>query len=285
MDAAVIGSRDRWARRLTGLARELELRELELDDEQGARAAALAREREELEHLKRFSLPLIDELSELPARAPWSEWLTALERLASRALAHPENVLAVLKELRPMGSVGPVDWGEVRDVLGERLTLLPQRASDGRYGCVWVAPIELARGMSVELVVIPGVAERMFPRKIAEDPLLLDEARKELDGGLPVQADRIREERLCAAARRRRRERPRRLQLSIGRSRQGPGKRCRRSTCWRSRARAVESSPTSRRSSATRRPRAARASAGRPRGGSTRRSTRASSTSRSSRRP
>ena len=95
-----------------------------------------------------------------------------------------------------MASIGPVSLLEVREVLSERLTLLPQRPSGDRYGKVWVAPIEAARGMSFEMVLVPGLAERMFPRKIIEDPLLLDSFRLRLDAGLPLQKDRIAKERL-----------------------------------------------------------------------------------------
>ena len=50
--------------------------------------------------------------------------------------------------------------------------------------------------MSFELVLVPGLAERMFPRKIVEDPLLLDSFRLRLGADLPLQKDRIAKERL-----------------------------------------------------------------------------------------
>ena len=77
-----------------------------------------------------------------------------------------------------MAAVGPVELFEVREVLNERLTLLSQDPPRYRYGRVWVAPIEAVRGMSFDVVLVPGLAERMFPRKIVEDPLLLDADRR-----------------------------------------------------------------------------------------------------------
>lgn len=197
VDAAVIGSIERWERRLAGLTRELEIQILELDDPDSAEAIALRRERDDLEHLKRFGLPVIELLAELPRSATWGTWLDALDRLAMRSLAHPDGVLSMLKELRPMASVGPVEWIEVRDVLSERLTLLSQRPTDYRYGKVWIAPIDSVRGASFDVVLVPGLAERMFPKKIVEDPLLLDDERRKLDVGLPLQADRVQLERLA----------------------------------------------------------------------------------------
>ena len=262
VDAAVIGSLERWERRLAGLARELEIRLMELEDPEGAEAVALQRERDDLEHLKRFALPVIELLAELPKSAPWGSWLDALEKLAMRSLAHPDGVLSMLKELRPMAAVGPVEWIEVREVLSERLTLLSQRPTDYRYGKVWVAPIDSVRGASFDVVLVPGLAERMFPKKIVEDPLLLDTDRQKLDAALPLQKDRVQNERLA-------------LRLAIGActrrivfsypsvdlAKAVP--KSRRSISSRLRARVKASFPTSRRSSARPQARAAHVSGGR----------------------
>ncbi len=199
VDAAVIGGRDRWERRLSGLGRELDMRLLDIEDPAGVEAERLRRERNDLLHLRNFALPLIENLDTRPDElegASWGVWIDWLERLAVSSLASPEGVRALLKELRPMTSVGPVSILEVRQVLSERLTLLPQRPSGDRYGKVWVAPIEAVRGLSFEMVLVPGLAERMFPRKIVEDPLLLDSDRLRLSGSLPLQKDRIAKERL-----------------------------------------------------------------------------------------
>jgi RecB family exonuclease len=196
VDAAVIGGRDRWERRLSGLGRELDVQLLELDDQEGVEAERIRRERSDLLHLRNFALPLMELLDARPREESWGVWLDWLEPLAVSSLASPEGVLALLKELRPMSSVGPVSILEVREVLSERLTLLPQRPPSDRYGRVWVAPIEAARGLSFEVVLVPGLAERMFPRKIVEDPLLLDSHRVRLGANLPLQRDRIAKERL-----------------------------------------------------------------------------------------
>ncbi len=123
-------------------------------------------------------------------------WLDMLEELARASLEIHEGVLALLEELRPMATVGPVGLHEVREVLSERLTLLAQRPTGYRYGKVWVAPLETARGASFSVVLVPGVAERMFPRKIVENPLLLDADRRRLARTMPLQKDRIEKERL-----------------------------------------------------------------------------------------
>jgi ATP-dependent helicase/DNAse subunit B len=52
--------------------------------------------------------------------------------------------------------------------------------------------------MSFEAVFVPGLAEKMFPRKIIEEPILLDAAREQI-GGLVINQNRLEEERLALA--------------------------------------------------------------------------------------
>ena len=195
VDAAVIGGRDRWKRRLQGLENELRLQIKEVASE-GARARQhLLQKLFLLKNLKSFSLPLIDLLDRLPAETSWSTWLARLEEISVRALKHPESVLSVLAELKPMGEIEPVDLDEVRRVLGERLTLLREDPPPNRYGQVTVASITELWGRSFDLIFLPALAEGIFPRKALEDPLLLDRHRESL-GILPVLTRRRAEERL-----------------------------------------------------------------------------------------
>ena len=125
VDAAVIG-RDatRWARRSKGKHAELErqIREVKRDDGgDEARVAGLRQVQRQLEYLKAFALPIIEEMAGWPASATWGEWLDRFAALAPRVLKSPAHVLRVLADLRPMGEVGPVDLDEARRVLAERL--------------------------------------------------------------------------------------------------------------------------------------------------------------------
>ena len=209
VDAAVIGGRDRWERRIAGLHEKLtsDLVAYERKAEDSL-ADHTRRELAALESLRRFALPLVSELAAFPKAALWGEWLDCLGKLATRALRKPERVLAVLSELRPMARVGPVDLTEVRLVLEGRLSQLVLRPSGRRYGKVYVATIEEARGLAFDVVFVPGLAEKIFPQKVVEDPLLLDDARIALAADLPTNNERTAEERLAlrlavgAAARR-----------------------------------------------------------------------------------
>ena len=197
VEAAVIGGRDRWRRRIEGLANELRLRLSELAEEDETQAATLSRTLDDLAAFAGYAIPLIDVLDSLPTAANWSEWLDQLSALATRALKRPDRVLAVLAELAPMGPVGPVALNEVLLVLKRILLEVAFPPPSQRYGKVLAAPIGAARGLSFEAVFVPGLAEKMFPRKIVEEPILLDALREQIDGGLVTNQSRLEAERLA----------------------------------------------------------------------------------------
>jgi len=198
VDAAVIGGKDRWERRINGLCGEFRLKLEAINGKEpgSPRALAIARTLRELSHLKNFALPLIDVLAEFPKETHWGEWLTILRSLAPMVLHNPDRVLLTLAEMVPMETVGPVSLFEVREVLRERLSTLEPPSPEYRYGQVFVATAQQARGRSFDVVFIPGLAEQIFPRRPREDPILLDDLRSKIHSSLRNQAERVSEERL-----------------------------------------------------------------------------------------
>jgi RecB family exonuclease len=140
----------------------------------------LTRKIADLDQLAAFALPIMHTLGGWPHRATWGEWLKEFDALAPRVLKQPDRVLRVLADLRPMGAVGPVALDEAAEVLSVRLTGLEADPPARRYGRVLVTtPVQL-RGRAFDVVFVPALAERLFPQKPREDPLLLDEGRREL---------------------------------------------------------------------------------------------------------
>jgi CRISPR/Cas system-associated exonuclease Cas4 (RecB family) len=184
VDAAVIQEKSRWERRLAGLEHALrdDLAQAHriADD---AHAKRLERDIEALKSLHDFALPILGELEALPASATWGEWIDALQMLASRALRSPSRVQAALAELEPMREVGPLDLREVRLVLEQRLTDVIDPPAASRYGKIYIATPDEARGMEFDVVFVPGLAEKMFPQKVVEDPILPDASRGDLPLG------------------------------------------------------------------------------------------------------
>jgi ATP-dependent helicase/nuclease subunit B len=195
--AAVLGGLPRWEGRLAGLARQLQHRLDGLDDPQGPRAAQIERDMGDLGRLQAFALPLLRQLDELPEQGSWGEWIDALGALASRGLRRPERVLAELAKLTPMAPTGPVDLAEVRRVLSRRLAELVEQPQTRRYGKVFVGAADGLRGLSFDVVFVPGLAEKLFPRKILEDPILPDAARGAVDPLLVGNEVRVERERLA----------------------------------------------------------------------------------------
>jgi len=71
-----------------------------------------------------------------------------------------------------------------------------------------VAPTQDLRGLDFDVVIVPGLTERVFPKKLTEDPILPDAARVRLGHNLELQQNRVAAERLAlrlaaGAARRR----------------------------------------------------------------------------------
>lgn len=199
VDAAVIGGRERWQRRLRGLEQEFRLQFESTDKDDQARRRLIGRQIEQLSNLERFALPLVDELSALPERALWGDWLDRLARLAAMSLRNPDTVLAVLAGLQPMADVGPVGLDEVREVLAERLRFLRNEPPARRFGRVFVGSLEEARGREFDVVFLPGLAEGLFPRRAFEDPLLLDVHRAKLTAELRTRKHRAADERRLLA--------------------------------------------------------------------------------------
>ncbi len=200
VESAVIGGDPgRWHRRLDGLASEyrLKIQEELSDDPESPRALRLERELTNLGHLRGFALPIIDLLASWPSSGTWAEWLDRFSDLAPKVLRQPERVLRVIAELRPMSEIGPVSLEEARDVIADRLLALEVDPPRHRYGRVLVGSPQQARGRTFKVVFVAGLAERMFPQKPHEDPMLLDkEMRGPLQAGLAIQETRGRMERL-----------------------------------------------------------------------------------------
>jgi hypothetical protein len=198
VEAYVIEGFDRWRKRLPGLGHEFErrIKALEEDEPDSPRLPALQRSHQQLRHLEDFALPVIETLDGWRDAQPWSAWLDRLATLAPRVLRQPARVLRVLGELAPLGGAGPVRLNEVRDVLAPRLRTLTHEPPRRRQGRVLVGTCAAARGRSFRVVFVPGLAERVFPQRLREDALLLDDRRENLGAGLAVRQTRADDERL-----------------------------------------------------------------------------------------
>ncbi len=195
LDAAVIGGRERWERRLFSLIAETEAERAACTEE--SRAQELALKVAQLRSLSAFALPILDTLSALPERATWGAWLEALEALALQCLARPDVVCGALLELAPLASVGPVALSDVERLLSRRLGTAMIPSTGTGAGKVFIGAVEDAAGRSFEHVFVLGLSEKVFPPRIVEDPLLPDEKRKALGPSLMLTDERAARERFA----------------------------------------------------------------------------------------
>ncbi|MFN7913863.1 MAG: PD-(D/E)XK nuclease family protein [Vicinamibacterales bacterium] len=197
-ESRVVNTASRWEQRLSGLMEEcdVQVRELTRTEPDSGRLAQLRRKTEDLRTLAAFALPLVRTLEAWPTTARWSEWLDLFEALAPVVLQRPGGVLRVLGDLRPMGAIGPVGLDETVRVLTARLGTIESTPKARRYGQVFVGTPEQLRGRVFDVVFVPALAERLFPQRPREDPLLLDEARRVVDAGLATQQTRAEDEQL-----------------------------------------------------------------------------------------
>ena len=107
----------------------------------------------------------------------------------------PVRVLQLLADLRPMAAVGRSRSARC-GVLLPRLAQLDRDPPKSRFGHVFVATPDALRGRTFRVVFVVGLAERVFPQRSREDPLLLDAMRKALAAPLAVEDDRVHGERV-----------------------------------------------------------------------------------------
>lgn len=182
VDAAVTqGGSARWRARLAGLRERVDRAAQEADDR--VAVEALERQRSELLAFEAFALPLVEELEALPgqhgARAPLVAHLERLSALATRALRRPRRVLSVLADLRRRAEDAELTLGELRSLLDQPLRDVVV-ARDPSAAGLEVLGLDEVRGRSFDHVLVPGLAERVFPRPVREDPILGDALRETL---------------------------------------------------------------------------------------------------------
>lgn len=171
------------------------------DDPDGAVAARRHRETEGLSALGR-SLAALDAALGSGSKTTWRAWSERLRRTydalfgpapeepdaddasaAAEAARDRRRLAAAVDEVERLDEVAPgagVSLEELSDLLPAAL-----EAADGprgrfeRDGVALLSPLA-ARGLLFDVVLVPGLVERSFPRPARPDPLLLDAERRAL---------------------------------------------------------------------------------------------------------
>jgi ATP-dependent helicase/nuclease subunit B len=162
VNSSVVGGLPRWRSRLEALQLEF------VDNPDRVK---------QVEELQTFALPLLEKLSAFPKQAMWGDWLEYLADLAGSFIRSHRPLIEFLYQLTPLSTVGPAGLYDVLALLDQHLRTFREPSEGTRYGKVFIAAIEDARGMAFDHVFLPGLCEGSFPRPFREDPLLLNEQR------------------------------------------------------------------------------------------------------------
>ena len=206
-DAGIVGGRQQWDRLLTRLAEERDTeadREAENPEGQEWRIERSRTGAEQARELRTFVLALLDDLAVAASSArTWPEWvrwsrrhldgLLGGERARQRwPLVEQRSAERVERALDRLACLGEIEEGPVRlEVFGRTLEL-ELDADLGRVGRmgegVFVGPVSMGVGLDLDLVVVLGLAEGVFPSPTRDDSLLPDHERVAAGGELPLRA-------------------------------------------------------------------------------------------------
>lgn len=210
--AAGVVQEDDWEPRLRGHAAGLRSEAAEAKDafDNGEETVGWLVDRklgdaETADALLEFVLALRARLAAVRSASTWAamgDWLDSARRevfgLSDDITNLPDSELFAVLRLRShakgLGLLDSVDGGarllDLRDGLEQMLT--DDVPPHGRQGDgVFVGPISAAPGVLAERVFVVGLADDLYPGRIAEDALLPDEARAASGGELPGFRERI----------------------------------------------------------------------------------------------
>lgn len=173
--AGVTGGRENWRQRLARFAASA-------DAEGPSAAAAAARA------ALAFVEGLCDDLARFPAVSSWGEFAGVLASLAEKyfaADAEREAVLAAVADLGAYDQLGLAapDFATFARAVNSRLADTAYRPREPRFEGegINVLSVTRARGTSFRAVFLLGVNEGVYPARPAQDPVLLDDERREFN--------------------------------------------------------------------------------------------------------
>jgi RecB family exonuclease len=210
-EAGIVKGTDEWRKRLRAI--ETDAAEQEVPPDWVRQRA------QDAERLARFIAELDRRLREQPTRATWATHLDYLQILLARYVEGAEDVILALRGLERFTALeAEVDFDWFLDVVKRAIgTLRSEDVIDNRPGAfaargVNVVAVNSLVGIEFARVWILGATERAFPSPVRQDPILLDEERRDISkrSGLRLapRSDRGRQEALvfalaCEAARER----------------------------------------------------------------------------------
>ena len=185
-ELGIVAGASVWRDRVGSRIRQLQMEQSHPDE---SKAAAAGRELAAVRELGAFIETLTRAARRLPPDGKWSDFTVATVASAKELLAESPEREAALDQLRPLDALDDYRASVSRDDFAKyaRKAFEAARQPEGAFqeGGPFVGGIMAARGVSWPMVVVPGLVEKSWPRQLREDPILLDEERRELNKHLP----------------------------------------------------------------------------------------------------
>jgi hypothetical protein len=209
IEANVVEGREEWLRRLALKAVYWRREDRDPEDPEVGPDRLKA---DAAEAFREFLMRLFDGLEEVASRTSWSAMAESLGRLFEEIVEPGDEVEGALKALGKLATLDaagvPPTPDRFRRLLEESLEADSAQLGKFQANEPAVAAIEKSRGVSFDVVILPGLVEKSFPRPARQDPILFDRERgrlrklweKEgLRAPLPMKGRRLEEERLLFA--------------------------------------------------------------------------------------
>ncbi|MBI5396293.1 MAG: PD-(D/E)XK nuclease family protein [Verrucomicrobia bacterium] len=185
-DLGIVHGTGAWRDRVRSRAKQLQADQTQADE---SKQAGIERELAAARELAAFIETLTRAAGRLPQQGKWSEFTTALAVAAKDLMPPSEACDAALASLRALDALDDYQPSVTREDFARfaRKAFESETQPEGAFqaGGPFVGGIMAARGVSWPMVIVPGLVEKSWPRQLREDPILLDDERRELNKRLP----------------------------------------------------------------------------------------------------
>ncbi|MBI5686020.1 MAG: PD-(D/E)XK nuclease family protein [Verrucomicrobia bacterium] len=185
-ELGIVRGANLWRDRVNSRVKHLQIQQSDPDE---SKAAVAARELPAARELGAFIETLTRAVRRLPPDGKWSEFFEATVAAGKELLPESPEREAAFDQMRSLGALDDYRASVSRDDFAKfaRKAFESARLPEGAFqeGGPFVGGIMAARGVSWPMVVVPGLVEKGWPRQLREDPILLDEERRELNKRLP----------------------------------------------------------------------------------------------------
>ncbi|MCX6908005.1 MAG: PD-(D/E)XK nuclease family protein [Verrucomicrobia bacterium] len=181
-ELGIVRGEKAWCDRVRARIKQLQTEQSSPDE---SKAAVAARELANARELGAFIETLTRVVGRLPKDGKWSEFTSATVVAAKKLLPESPDREAAFNQLRTLDALDDYRASVSRDDFAKyaRKAFETARQPEGAFqeGGPFVGGIMAARGVSWPMVIVPGLVEKGWPRQLREDPILLDDERRELN--------------------------------------------------------------------------------------------------------